>query len=304
MQASLHVRGIRRTLSTTGAMTAIIGRWLVSIAVRSGGNGCVVIKIISRHRRWRALPPYLSAKTAAASSSPNRHLIRIPGGFIFAIPWTVSALDMPPFWLGSHDSLLLKATAMSCHAHHPGAFNLEHFGARCWLGKSVDREVLVLEWGCRRQLIEIVSGTLLDGPVKLGFHVDGWMGLEAQIQALADFSRHAANSGPRCTCRAVDGKVVRLATLLRVHDARQAGVRLREIGQFLIDEAVIARDWRGPSDYLKSRVRRAVARAHDLADGQLRVPSDNAPMSNCMAPPASLAWVNGAETQSDCRCVF
>jgi len=182
----------------------------------------------------------------------------------FAIPWTVSALDLPPFWLSLWDPSLLRFRASPCLPSHPAAIDVRNFGQRLWLAKSPEREVLALDLDCRRQLIEIVDGTLLDGPVLLWFEMDRWIGNRAQLRALTQLGWWAS----QFTFDHPDRKILRLATLLRVHDACQSGASHRDVAACVTDEGVVARDWCGSSDYLKSRAKRAIARARALAMGQ------------------------------------
>ena len=65
-------------------------------------------------------------------------------------------------------------------------------------------------------------------------------------------------------------QIARMVDMLRVHDALVQGASQREIGVALFGEQRVALDWTGPSDSLRSRVRRLVRDAGIMTRGGWR----------------------------------
>lgn len=88
------------------------------------------------------------------------------------------------------------------------------------------------------------------------------------LRRLLDLSLHrrfAASLFP------VERKSARWLDLLRIHDALVDGASQREIGAALFGEQRIDEAWNGPSDSLRSRVRRLVKDARAMARGGYRL---------------------------------
>lgn len=104
--------------------------------------------------------------------------------------------------------------------------------------------------------IDIVEGALRDGPVAIAPVVDLARDLNCQFRAIRRLT--GLLSGGAVT--AVDPRLDRLVTALRVLDARTAGVSLRDIGLRLIGGS----EWPGDGEHLKSKARRLVGSAERL----------------------------------------
>ena len=100
--------------------------------------------------------------------------------------------------------------------------------------------------------LDVISGTVLDGPVLLqpmiclGNVLDDQLGAVRRLDALLRGLRPPVDN---------DRRLDRLVLALRVLDARRDGASLRDIARGLFGE----RDWPGDGDCIKSRVRRLVA---------------------------------------------
>ncbi|SNS87878.1 hypothetical protein SAMN06295912_12114 [Sphingomonas laterariae] len=178
------------------------------------------------------------------------------------MPWTICALELPPFWRRSCDPHMLTAVALE--AADEEIFPLSGSACVPVVARLPDRELLSLAAGHGRQCIEIVEGTVLDGPVKLRFLIDGWRDHQAQLSALAGLAGGRAHIATRRCAQPSIGQA--MSQLLRIRDARMAGASHREIARLLCDAQRVNADWRAASDYLRSRVRRAVARAETMAN--------------------------------------
>ncbi|WP_419956716.1 DNA -binding domain-containing protein [Novosphingobium rhizovicinum] len=67
-----------------------------------------------------------------------------------------------------------------------------------------------------------------------------------------------------------DPTVIRGIEVLRVHDAIGQGASQREIASILFGRERVSAEWNGPSDSLRSRVRRLVREARAMAGGRYR----------------------------------
>jgi hypothetical protein len=62
----------------------------------------------------------------------------------------------------------------------------------------------------------------------------------------------------------------KLSNCIIAVDGRRHGLSYREIGRFLMGDEAVARDWNGPSRFLKDRIRRLVERGEGLVNGNYR----------------------------------
>lgn len=143
-----------------------------------------------------------------------------------------------------------------------------------WLTIASDTaglEHAVLSDGWHRIRLDLVSGSLAGlGPVILHYELRGVPSALPKILplrrllALCRHRRFAASLFPR------DRRIVRWIELLRVHDGLAAGASHRELARAMFGEERIVEDWGGPSDSLRSRVRRLVRDAREMAGGGYR----------------------------------
>lgn len=85
-----------------------------------------------------------------------------------------------------------------------------------------------------------------------------------RLLALVRTHRFAASLAPR------DPAISRGIAMLRVHDALVDGASQRDIAGVLFGERRTLQEWSGPSDSLRSRVRRLVREARAMAGGRYR----------------------------------
>ncbi|MCW2397921.1 hypothetical protein M2339_001029 [Sphingobium sp. B2D3C] len=102
--------------------------------------------------------------------------------------------------------------------------------------------------------LDVVSGTMLSGAVTIDPLVQLGSALGEQIKAVRrlDALLHDA-----VVPEVNEVHIERLVLALRVADARREGASLREIARGLFGDC----DWPGEGEWVKSRVRRLVARA-------------------------------------------
>jgi hypothetical protein len=125
-------------------------------------------------------------------------------------------------------------------------------------------EELRLAWGGRAVRLSITSGTLLDGPVRLSFHLDGDRALSIRLRALRAFNSLASHGCIPDLPAPFAPSARKMAMLLATIDGLARGWSQKEIAIALFGENAVAANWGGRSDFLKSRVRRLIAWARDL----------------------------------------
>ncbi len=132
--------------------------------------------------------------------------------------------------------------------------------------RSGAEHVLLSERGQRLRL-DIVSGTVCDGPVLLRFDLSGMRSLVRplvtlrQLVALWRAGRFSRALHPP------DVRAARWILLLRTHDALTAGADQRRIAECLLDRDAAGRRWRVQAPALRSRVQRLVREARRMAGG-------------------------------------
>lgn len=179
--------------------------------------------------------------------------------------------DTPILWSADVDPSVLRVIASPAAVEDCSAFDLRRWDAAATLVvRPQGRESLLLRGAGRSLRIDVISGSLLEGPVTL-LHDFAWVhDTEPVIASLrrylclrrtgefstAPFSR---NQGLRRHMQA-----------LRVHDALEVGASIRDVGTMLFGSDRVRVEWPGPGDALKSYCRRMIALARVMASGGYR----------------------------------
>jgi hypothetical protein len=179
--------------------------------------------------------------------------------------------DGPPFlWSAAVQPAVLRVTACSAGEGDPAPFDLSRW---------VDHAALVVgHGGCqhlalygrsRMLRLDVVSGSLLSGPVQLHYPLSCGSASDMMIETLkrlqllcrtGDFGSLPIDRPP--SRRAIEA--------LRVHDALAEGASIRDIGVMLFGAARIGQEWHAPGEALKSCCRRLIAHARCMASGGYR----------------------------------
>ncbi len=169
-----------------------------------------------------------------------------------------------PFWHAGADPAVLIAIALP--ATGQGGFELERLASLATFRRDGDREHILLCDGYQAARLDIVSGTLANGPVRLFGHIVGLDDAAAPIEAarrLVALHRDGCFGLP---CRPSSAQARRWANLLRVRDALLDGASTREIAAALFGPAVAGPRWRIESPEWRARVQRLVAAARHMAE--------------------------------------
>jgi hypothetical protein len=138
------------------------------------------------------------------------------------------------------------------------------------LGVAADGEHLLLTDGCRRLQLHCRSGRLLGESLFLRYDLSGLREAEARMATLARFLALARLGRMPAALFRPPARAARWRLALRALDAREAGASQREIAAALYGAARARADWRGDSDYLRSRVRRVVSLGEAFVEGGYR----------------------------------
>lgn len=199
---------------------------------------------------------------------------RFDGACTFAEDPSLSAPDARLVWDACIEPGVLPVAAHPADSGAADQFDHRRFAR--WLYIAVDpegREHAVISDGYHRVRIDVEEGSLAAGhPVLLHYLIAGTVGGDAEAQLLPlrrlaglyRTGRFLPALFPR------EQKVERMIEVLRVADALSTGASQRDIAAGLFGSERISSDWRSVSDSLRSRVRRLVRDARNMAKGGYR----------------------------------
>lgn len=121
--------------------------------------------------------------------------------------------------------------------------------------------------GRHRVQLEVRGRSLLAGPVSLHYDLSGFRDIEPKLLTLRQLIAFRRLQRFPQSLFPPERRAERWRLALRALDAHRAGLHPREIAAVLFGPTAVRRDWDGPSDYLRSRVRRAIAAGERLANG-------------------------------------
>ena len=169
-------------------------------------------------------------------------------------------------WSATVDPSVVVCTAEPVAVDHPDAFQIGQLALATTIVRMSGVEHLAISDGLTRIRLDVVDGTLLEGPVKLHYQLAGFADAGPQLLtlqrllALHRLGRFARGLHPRET------KTERWVMMLRAHDLSTQGASQREIAGELFDPSVSA-EWRMQSDFLRLRVQRLWRDANAMIDG-------------------------------------
>jgi hypothetical protein len=157
-------------------------------------------------------------------------------------------------WRADVDARALMVAARATTA--PDATDIRRFDPRILSDGDGEHVRFIVRGGVFR--LDIVSGTVMSGPVQLTYLLAQDGRLARQIDTIRRLEHGLAGTEPG----QVEGasRIVRSAKALRARDARASGASLREIANELLG----ADEWPGPGEYRKSAIRRLVSMGESL----------------------------------------
>lgn len=177
------------------------------------------------------------------------------------------AISSHVVWSAAVDHSVVSCIAEPITPDHPDAFCIDRLTipTTTIVGTS-GLEHLSISDGMKRIRLDVVSGTLLKGSVKLHYRLAGFDKADAQVLtlqrllALNRLGRFSRGLHPRET------KVDRWMMMLRAHDLVTQGASQRDIAGELFSPDAVG-EWRTRSDFLRLRVQRMLRDANAMIGG-------------------------------------
>jgi hypothetical protein len=230
------------------------------------GNGYAAILTLYRRTRHDVLV----AKSANRSCSlPTlRAPILCDGVFILVDVEATPDGPLHVVWSALVDPSVVSCSAEPIASTSPDAFCLARLAipATTIVSASGVEHVSISD-GLRRIRLDVRTGTLFDGPVRLHYRLAGFADAEPhlltlqQLIALHRHGRFARGLHPRET------KAERWVMMLRAHDLSAYGASQREIAGELFGCAAASTEWRARSDFLRLRIQRLLRDANAMISG-------------------------------------
>jgi hypothetical protein len=136
-------------------------------------------------------------------------------------------------------------------------FDLARFGSRALVARGSAGEHVAITDGPLQLRLDVIEGTVCDGPVLLEHRLLGISAINRQMPVLRQFESLCRTGRIPPWRGLVDPRLRRLIMALRVCDALADGASLRAIGSTLSLNG-ISPSWPGLGESSKSRVRRLV----------------------------------------------
>lgn len=230
-----------------------------SIGRDSCGNGCGATAAI--------LPG-----TPGRAPAPVGRPILADGGCIFAEHPDVPAPDARILWRADHDPEILRLSLLPAGKGDGDGIDPAEWSDFLTVGQCArECQPVLLSDGLRRIRLDIVEGSLtMPPPLRPFFHIEGVSSARGPLRALNRFLDFLSHRRLRPALYPAEPRLARWLLLLRVQDALREGASHRDIGIGLFGADRIAIQWDGPTDALRSRVRRLVRDAQHMADGGYR----------------------------------
>lgn len=168
------------------------------------------------------------------------------------------AEDARILWRDEHHPGVVTVDALPNAAGHPDSFSIEQAGVGVDVIQSPGGEQLLLSDGKRRLQLSVREGTLLGGPVRFRYALEGLRTLGPKLltlRRLLALSRHGRFT---TSLFPPDQRAARWIMMLRAVDGLRAGATQREIASAVFGAQLAEKDWRTRSDYLRLRTQRLI----------------------------------------------
>lgn len=175
------------------------------------------------------------------------------------------------FWCAELHAPVLAADAFSVPPDAAEAFDLRTLRQPSVVLRSREggEHVLIAD-GPRCIRIEVRSGTLLAGPVRLDYHLPGDGDLRAKILTLRRLTALCSLGRFPTTLFPSERRARRWALALQAWDGRQAGASHREVALVIHGERTVRDQWYGRSDHMRTHIKRLLRTANALIGGGWR----------------------------------
>lgn len=181
-------------------------------------------------------------------------------------PADLAAPAARPVWRSGVHPYVLEADALPT-GDARNLFELARLAGISTIVGDGRQEHLLFSDGLRAIRIDLLSGSVRRGPVRLQYRIAGLAGAERplltlrRLLALWRTGRFSAQLHP------VEARAARFVLMLRAHDALAAGATQREIAAELLSAEAGEPRWRVRAPTVRSRVQRLVRNARAMAAG-------------------------------------
>lgn len=179
----------------------------------------------------------------------------------------LGAADARPIWRSDRHPLVLRAAAGSCRDDSE-SLTVAHFSGLATLCRGEGCEHLLLSDGFCSIRLDIRGASLLEGPVRLSYDVEGIATAKLSMAVLERFLAFVSKNAFARSLHRPDRRATRHILLLRTFDALQDGADQRTIAAELLSKAAGEARWRVNSPSLRSRAQRLVSGARQIAQGK------------------------------------
>jgi hypothetical protein len=216
--------------------------------------------------------PYVTLKDGTALLRLRRRYPHAErwGLYAFADP-SIPARQRPVFWCPAALGQVVRVrAAASRNSKTAQPLTLASFNVGRTAAIGVDNIPLVLMKGPGILVpLEIHGIAALTHPFAPVFEIDGFADLSRQTESLKRLQRFAEQR-PNTESRPAFGADERLGHALIALDESENGKTYRQIAIVIFGDSRVAEDWNGPSQFLKDRTRRLVAKGRELMMGGYR----------------------------------
>jgi hypothetical protein len=173
------------------------------------------------------------------------------------------AAQARPVWRAGFQPVLRAVASRS--GSREANFDLARLGPLATVVAGGGPEHWLLSDGRTGLRMDVIEGTLLEGPVGLELRIPGFAGLDSQLEALRQLL--ALRRTGRLPPPQPVARLARQILLLRTHDALACGATQRLIAEQLLSVAPLASPWRLEDPSLRLRAQRLVHGARRMAAG-------------------------------------
>ncbi|MDT9599867.1 DNA -binding domain-containing protein [Sphingosinicella rhizophila] len=181
-------------------------------------------------------------------------------------PAEIAAPAARPVWRSGFHPYVLEADALPT-GDARNAFELARVAGMSTIVVESGQEHLLVSDGLRAVRLDLLSGSVRRGPVRLHYRLAGLASAERplltlrRLLALWRAGRFSAQLHP------VEARAARFVLMLRAHDALAAGATQREIAAVLLSGEAGEARWRVRAPTVRSQVQRLVRSARFMAAG-------------------------------------
>lgn len=174
-------------------------------------------------------------------------------------------------WRADAAPSVLTVEATPAREVDPDVFDVMNIPGSVLVLKHVSgaEHLLIGDGRCQLRL-DVRSGTVLHGPVRLRYDLTGTAAVETKLLTLRRLLALLRLGHIPRTLVPTDRRARRWMMALRAWDAQMAGAAHRDIAAALFGQATVDADWTRGSGYLRCRVQRLIRLGNKLVRGGYR----------------------------------